>query len=206
VKGFLNCAVLTMITGMFILAVSSAVHADVTVGDEAPDFVLTDTYGVSHSLSQYEGKFVVLEWLNHDCPFIQKHYRSGNMQHLQNEYTAKGVIWLSINSSAPGKGGNYPPDVANQLSEKVGAAPTAVLLDPEGTVGHLYGAKTTPHMFVINSKQQLIYQGALDDKPSTHPADIESAHNYVRAALDQAMTGKKVAVKSTPAYGCSVKY
>ncbi len=183
-----------------------AAQAQVTVDQRAPDFTLTDTYGKKHSLSDYKDKYVVLEWINHDCPFVKKHYGSQNMQSLQKTYTARGVIWLSINTSAPGKEGHYPPEKANELSNSKGAAPTAVLLDDHGDVGHLYAAQTTPHMFIINPDGILIYQGAIDDIPSADPADISHAINYVRNALEEAMAGKAVSVSTTKSYGCSVKY
>ena len=163
----------------------------------APNFTLTDSNGQKHSLSDYKGKFVVLEWFNPDCPFVKKHYNSGNMPRLQKEYTAKGVIWLSIDSSAPGKQGSYTPQGFNKFIADKGAAPTAFLLDTDGKVGHLYGAQTTPDMYVINPQGILIYQGAIDDTPGTDLEDVKTAKNYVRAALDEAMNGKPVAV-STP--------
>ncbi|MDE2027710.1 MAG: thioredoxin family protein [Candidatus Omnitrophica bacterium] len=180
--------------------------AQVVSGKAAPDFTLTDTYGHKHSLSDYKGKWVVLEWFNPECPFVRKHYNSGNMQSLQKQYTSQGVIWLSINSSAPGKQGSYTPQEFNQFMKSKGAGPTAVLIDRNGKVGRLYDAQTTPSMYVIDPQGILIYQGAIDNIPSADPADIKSAHNYVSAALDAAMSGKPVAVNTTKSYGCSVKY
>jgi peroxiredoxin len=180
--------------------------ADVQVGKEAPDFVLTDTNGKSHHLSDYRGKFVVLEWYQPDCPFVRKHYNSGNMQALQKEYVSKGVVWLGIDSSAAGQEGNYPADRLNQISTKTGSSRTALLLDPEGKVGHLYGAKTTPDMYIINPQGTLVYQGAIDDKPSTDIGDVKTAKNYVKTALNAVMAGQTVATTSTRPYGCSVKY
>jgi hypothetical protein len=162
--------------------------------------------GQAHILSALKGKFVALEWSNYDCPFVKKHYGSGNMQRLQKKYTEKGVIWLTINSSAPGKQGNYPPEKWNEMSKEKGSAATAVLLDPDGKVGKLFGAKTTPHMFVINPEGVLIYKGAIDDQPSFNPKTVKDAKNYVEAALDAAMAGKAVETPSTQSYGCSVKY
>lgn len=176
------------------------------IGSPAPDFTATDTHGASHSLSSYKGKFVVLEWTNYECPFIKKHYESFNMQNLQRAYTEKGVIWFSVNSSALGKQGNFTPDEWNQKIHEKGSKATAVLLDSDGKVGQLYGAKTTPHMFVINPDGILIYKGAVDDIPSTDKADISKAHNYVQAALDEAMTGKEVTQPENQSYGCPVKY
>lgn len=176
------------------------------VGKAAPDFKLTDADGKTHSLSDFKGKHVVLEWINHGCPFVVKHYDSGNMQALQKEFTGKGVVWLSICSSAKGKQGHMSPaDWKKTVAEK-GSAPTAVLLDEPGKVGKLYDAKTTPHMFVVNPEGTLIYMGAIDDKPTADKADVPGAKNFVRAALTEAMEGKPVSQPSTKPYGCSVKY
>jgi peroxiredoxin len=180
--------------------------ADVQVGKEAPDFALTDTNGKTHHLSDYKGKYVVLEWYQPDCPFVRKHYNSGNMQALQKEYVAKGVVWLSIDSSAAGQEGNYPAAELNQIATKTGAARTALLLDANGKVGHLYGAKTTPDMYIISPQGTLVYQGAIDDRPSTDLADVKTAKNYVKSALNAVMGGQAVATTSTRPYGCSVKY
>jgi len=196
-----------LILGMMLLFLApNILHAAVTTGQPAPDFTLTDTNGQSHSLSQFKEKYVVLEWFNHDCPFVKKHYDSGNMQALQKEYTSKDVVWLSINSSAAGKEGYYNAEQTNQMMKDKTAAPTAVLLDSDGKVGQLYGAQTTPHMFIINPDGILIYQGAIDDKKSTDPADISSSKNYVESALDAAMAGQSVSESTTKSYGCSVKY
>jgi peroxiredoxin len=180
--------------------------ASAGIGGKAPDFSLPDTHGKTVTLSQYKGKYVVLEWTNPDCPIVHKHYDSGNMQKLQNEFTAKGVVWLSIDSSAPGKDGNYPPAQLEQIMKGRNAAPTDILLDQSGSVGHQYGAKTTPNMFIINPAGDLIYQGAIDSIPSADQADIANATNYVQAALDEAMAGKPVTTASTHPYGCGVKY
>lgn len=185
---------------------STISHADVNIGETAPDFTLTDTNGKEQSLSSYKGKFVVLEWLNHDCPFVHKHYDGGNMQALQKEFTAKDVVWLSINSSAEGKEGYYSAEKSNELTAEKGAAPTAVLLDSNGKVGKQYGAKTTPHMYVVDPQGILIYQGSIDDKASADSADIATSKNYVKQALDEALAGKAVSESSTKSYGCSVKY
>jgi hypothetical protein len=144
--------------------------------------------------------------MNHECPFVKKHYDSGNMQSLQEEYTGQDVVWLSIVSSAPGKQGHVTPEEANALTEEKGASPTAVLLDESGDVGQMYAAKTTPHMYVINPEGVLVYQGAIDDMPSADPADIEGATNYVGMALNESMAGDTVTTAMTKAYGCSVKY
>ena len=192
---------------IFSLLTNSVFAAEAKVGEPAPDFVLTDTHHAEHTLTEYKGKFVVLEWTNPDCPFVRKHYdKSGNMQKLQKEYTAKGVIWLSINSSAPGKQGNYPLERLNQIMKEKGSAPTALLLDSDGEIGKMYGAKTTPHLFIVNPEGILVYEGAIDDKPTPDPNDIKTAKNYVKTALDEAMSGKPVATSSSQPYGCSVKY
>jgi peroxiredoxin len=172
----------------------------------APDFTLSDIEGKSRSLSDYKGKYVVLEWNNPDCPFVRKHYGSGNMQALQKTYRNKGVAWLTICSSGAGRQGYYEPAQLKKMAEKNGAAFSAYLRDTDGAVGRMYGAKTTPHIFVIDPDGILIYAGAIDDKPSTKKEDIDGATNYVRASLDAAMAGKAVAVKSSTPYGCSVKY
>jgi peroxiredoxin len=196
---------LCLVFGVLTLSAGAAL-AGVEVGQPAPDFSLPDTNGQTHQLSQYKGKWVVLEWYQPDCPFVKKHYGSGNMQALQKEFTAKGVVWLSIDSSAPGEEGNYPADKLNQIATSQGAARTALLLDPEGKVGHDYGAKTTPDMYIINPEGKLVYEGAIDNKPTTVVADIKTATNYVKVALDSSMTGKSVSQTVTRPYGCSVKY
>ncbi len=189
-----------------IATLASIASAQVTSGQPAPNFTLTDSNGTAHALSSFKGKFVVLEWLNHSCPFVIKHYDSGNMQALQKEFTAKNVIWLSINSSAEGKQGHTKGKEANELTTKKGAAPSAVLLDADGKVGKLYGAQTTPHMYIINPEGVLIYQGAIDSTPSADPADIADSKNYVREALNAALSGQPITESSTKSYGCSVKY
>jgi peroxiredoxin len=189
-----------------ILLTLSVPLCAVRVGDTAPDFTATDSDGQSHTLSGYRGKFVVLEWHNRDCPYTHKHYASGNMERLQQKWTARGVEWFTVISSAPGTQGYVTADEENAYVKEVHAVPTAVLLDPEGKVGRLYSAKTTPHMFVIDPTGKLIYDGAIDDKPTTETADIANAHNYVDAALTAAMAGQPVQVSATRPYGCSVKY
>jgi alkyl hydroperoxide reductase subunit AhpC len=184
----------------------AAQEAQAEIGEPAPAFTLPDTYGQEHTLSDYEGKWVVLEWLNYDCPFVRKHYNSGNMQSLQQTYGEKGVVWLAIVSSAPGKQGHFPPDEMNSRSEQVGSAAAAVLLDPDGTVGRLYGARTTPQMVLIDPSGTVLYNGAIDDKPSARIETLEGAHNYLVAAIEEAMAGKPVSVPTTQPYGCSVKY
>lgn len=180
--------------------------ARVETGAQAPDFTLTDTNGVTHSLSDFEGKHVVLEWTNHQCPFVVKHYASGNMQELQKKYTEKGVVWLTIVSSAPGQQGYVDADKGKKLMKEHKFAATAKLLDPEGEAGRTYAARTTPHMYVISPEGKLIYQGAIDDDRSANPKKAKTAHNYVAAALDASMKGEEIKAASTQPYGCSVKY
>ena len=176
------------------------------VGEAAPDFVGTDSHGKTHKLSDYRGKVVVLEWHNQGCPYTKKHYDSGNMQKLQKDWTAKGVIWLTVISSAPGEQGYVTAEQENEYLKKMNSTPSAVLLDPTGVIGHLYGAKTTPHMYVINPKGLLVYEGAIDDKSTADPKDIAGATNWVQAALEQTTAGKPVGTPVTRPYGCSVKY
>ena len=196
----------TLIALTAILALSSSFPQKLPAAAKAPDFSLTGIDGKTHRLSDYKGKYVVLEWINHGCPFVKKHYNSKNMQTLQKEMTEKGIIWLSICSSALGKQGYYTPDEWKNIAAEKGMQSTAILTDESGKTGKLYNAKTTPHMFVINPKGELIYQGAIDDKPGTDLEDVPGAKNYVRQALDEAMSGKKVQTPKTQSYGCSVKY
>ncbi len=176
------------------------------VGKPAPDFTAVDSNGVRHALSDQRGSIVVLEWTNHDCPFVRKHYGSDNMQALQKDAKAKNVVWWSIISSAPGKQGYVSPAEANELTSRRNAMPAAVLLDPDGTIGQIYGARTTPHMYIIDPQGTLVYMGGIDDKPSANPADIATSTNYVRTALAALENGQPVEPSSTRPYGCSVKY
>lgn len=176
------------------------------VGKAAPEFKAVDTYGKTHALSQYRGKWVVLEWVNHDCPYVRKHYNNNVMQALQKKYAGKGVVWLSIASSAPGKQGHYSNEEANALTKEKGAAPHALLVDASGTVGRMYDARTTPHMFVINPQGTLVYMGGIDDKPTSRAADLKGARPHVDIALQEAMAGKPVSVPTSQPYGCNVKY
>ncbi len=196
-------AVSTVI-GFALIAFSVAWAA--RVGEAAPDFTATDSNGEVHKLSEYQGKYVVLEWTNRGCPYTQKHYSSGNMQRLQREWTGRGVIWLTVASSAPGKQGYVTAAEENTYLKQANAAPTAVLLDPAGALGHLYDAKTTPDIFIISPKGILIYSGAIDDRPTTDLADVNGAKNYVSLALVEAESGKPVSNPTTRPYGCSVKY
>ncbi|MEO8440320.1 MAG: thioredoxin family protein [Spartobacteria bacterium] len=176
------------------------------VGAAAPNFALPAADGKTHSLGDYKGKYVVLEWFNPGCPFVQKHYKSDNMQGLQKELTDKGVAWLTIDSSAPGAQGHLTPEEAQKQMKEWKMDSTAFLLDPSGKVGHEYHATNTPHMFIIDPQGKLIYEGAIDSKASANPADIKSSTNYVKAALEEVMAGKPVSNAQTKAYGCSVKY
>lgn len=184
----------------------SAAQSQATVGKAAPNFTLQDMDGEKHRLADYEGQYVVLEWLNFECPFVGKHYGSGNMQELQQTFTEKGVVWLSIVSSAEGKQGYYPPDEMKAKKQEHEGQMSAILMDPSGEVGRAYGAKVTPHMYVISPDGELLYKGGIDDKPTTDQADIEGAENYVRNALTQAMNGEEVEPKTAQPYGCTVKY
>jgi alkyl hydroperoxide reductase subunit AhpC len=188
------------------LCLPASARAAAVVGQPAPDFSAKDTSGATQSLSAYKGKYVVLEWVNFECPFVGKHYGSGHMQKLQKDYTGKGVVWLSVNSSAAGQQGYYAPDKINALVKEKGAAPTAYVVDTAGAIGRAYGARSTPHMFIIDPKGTLIYAGGIDDTPSTDRADIATAKNYVQAALDEALAGKPVSTPTSASYGCSVKY
>jgi peroxiredoxin len=193
---------------LFASLIATAVFAaDVPpVGSAAPDFSLPDAKGDSHSLSQYKGKYVVLEWFNPECPFVKKHYGSDNMQKLQEQYTSKGVVWLTIDSNAPGTEGSITPEQAQKITASWKTHQTALLLDPEGKAGRAYGAKNTPNMVIINPEGKISYEGAIDSKASPNPADIPSSTNYVKAALDQSLAGKPITTPQTKPYGCSVKY
>ena len=191
---------------MVLLLSAGSVHAALKVGAPAPDFSGTDTQGETQQLSAYRGKLVVLEWTNHDCPYVGKHYRSGNMQAQQREAADLGVVWLSMISSAPGKQGHVSPAQADELTRSRHAAPHAVILDPDGTIGRSYGAKTTPHMFIVDPEGKLAYMGGIDSIPSADAADIPKATQYVRVALDELLAGKPVSTPVTRPYGCSVKY
>jgi peroxiredoxin len=176
------------------------------VGAAAPTFTATATTGKSVSLAAQRGKLVVLEWTNHDCPYVRKHYETGNMQALQKEITAQGVIWLTLISSAPRTQGYVTPSQADELTATRNASPTAVLLDPTGVVGQMYGATNTPHMYIVDKAGALVYAGAIDDRPTTRQSDVQGAQNYVRAALEDVAAGRPVRTPTTRAYGCTVKY
>ncbi len=180
-------------------------HAAATVGQTAPDFSAVDISGKTHRLSDFKGKLVVLEWTNPGCPYVRKHY-GGNMQSLQKEFTGKGVVWLAVNSTET-ESYDYlaPAKLAGWVTEKQ-AKPTALLMDESGKIGQLYGAKTTPHMYIVNPQGQLVYAGAIDSIASSRAEDIKTATNFVRQGLTESLAGKPVSVAVSRAYGCSVKY
>jgi len=189
------------------LSLSATSMAKVTTGDKIPDMTVRDSNGATHNLSDFEGKTLILEWTNEGCPYVQKHYDSENMQNLQKSATADGeTVWLTVISSAPGTQGYKDGDGANKQMAEWDAAPTAVILDPEGDMGRTFNARTTPHMYVIKPDQTLVYQGAIDDNRSSNPATIEGAENYVASALADLDAGRPVATAETAPYGCSVKY
>lgn len=196
----------------YILLITLALSVTISASDKAeidkpaPDFTLTDTKGETHSLADFKGKYVVLEWINYDCPFVNKHYNSGNMQMLQKNYTDKEVVWLTICSSGEGNPGFMESDEINEELEKREAAMTAYLVDASGKVGKMYGAKTTPHMYIINPEGVLVYTGGIDDIISTDTDDIEEAKNYISVNLDLLLDGKEVDTKVSKPYGCGVKY
>jgi peroxiredoxin len=193
-----------VLAAAFALAAAPALAA--TVGQPAPDFSAPDLTGKPVRLSDFRGKFVVLEWTNPECPYVRRHYDSGNMPSLQKEVAAKDVVWLAVNSTSPSSGEfKTPEEMKKWLGEK-GATPKATLIDKDGKVGRLYGARTTPHMYVVDPQGKLVYAGAIDDKRWASTAETKSAKNHVRAALGEAMAGQPVSVAATSPYGCSVKY
>jgi peroxiredoxin len=197
----------TILTILGSLAATAVLAIDLPpVGSAAPDFSLPDAKGKPHSLSDYKGKYVVLEWFNPECPFVKKHYGGGNMQKLQEQYTGKGVVWLTIDSNAPGTEGNLSPDQAEKVANAWKTKQTALLLDPEGKAGRAYGAKNTPNMVIINPEGKIVYEGAIDSKATPNPGDIPSSTNYVKVALDESLSGKPISNPTTKPYGCSVKY
>jgi alkyl hydroperoxide reductase subunit AhpC len=197
---------LYLMLGALLLCTAPLLISAAKVGEAAPDFTATASNGKTFHLSDFRGKYVVLEWHNKGCPYVRKHYNSGNMQRLQKQWTARGVVWFTILSSAPGKQGYATASEENDYLAKMQAAPTAALLDPTGEIGHLYDAKTSPQMVVINPQGVVIYSGAIDDKPTTDLSDVPGATNYVSLALEESMVGKQVETPATRPYGCSVKY
>ncbi|GAA4417385.1 thioredoxin family protein [Acidovorax lacteus] len=195
----------TLIASALVLGPIAAFAAP-TVGQAAPDFTLTDTSGRSVRLSDFRGKHVVLEWTNPGCPFVRKHYDGGNLPATQKDATAKGVVWLAINSTEKASSDYLPPARLQAWMQERKAGATAVLMDEEGTVGRAYGARTTPHLYIVNPQGVLAYAGAIDSIPSARPADIERATNYVRTGLEQALAGQPISPASTAPYGCSIKY
>src|SRR2546429_4526755 len=196
-----------LLVGFFSLLTSPLLTAEVpAVGSAAPDFSAPDANGKTQSLSEYKGKYVVLEWFNPECPFVKKHYGSDNMQKLQSEYTGKGVVWLTIDSNAPGTEGNITAEQAKKIMDSWKTKQTALLLDPESKVAKLYGAKNTPNMVIIDPEGKIVYEGAIDSKASPNPADIPTSTNYVKAALDESLGGKAVSNAQTKPYGCHITY
>jgi len=191
---------------LFLAVAAGAAMASATVGQPAPAFTAVDTAGKTVSLADFKGKHVVLEWVNPGCPYVQKHYNSANMQATQEAATAKGVVWLSINSTATDAGDYKAPAAMAAWMQARKAHASGTLLDADGKVGRAYGARATPHMYVIDPSGRLVYAGAIDSKPSADPADIKTATNYVNQALAESLAGKPVSVAATRAYGCSVKY
>ncbi|MEP6607123.1 MAG: thioredoxin family protein [Burkholderiaceae bacterium] len=188
------------------LLVSSTVAAEPTPGQPAPNFRATDVAGKPVSLADFKGKYVVLEWNNPGCPFVRKHYDSGNMQSLQKRFGGEGVAWLAINSTAQTSVDYMPPEKLAAWFKQQNAAPAAVLVDTDGQVGRAFGARVTPHMYVIDPNGTLVYAGAIDDKRSANPADVKTSANFVAAALTEANLGKPISKASSSAYGCSIKY
>lgn len=195
-----------MLVMPFLFLAPMMAKADAVVGQPAPAFESKDATGKTQSLSAYKGKWVVMEWFNKDCPYIKKHYNSQNMQKLQKEYTSRGAVWLTVLSSAKGKQGYTDAAETLKVAKENGSAATALILDPTGTVGHAYGAKTSPHMFVINPQGVVVYNGAIDDNDSSDASVIPKSKNYVQAALNEGMAGKPITVATSRPYGCGVKY
>lgn len=195
-----------LLTAGFFIATALFAADPPPVGNAAPEFSLPDAHGKTHALADYKGKYVVLEWFNPECPFVKKHYGSDNMQKLQADYTGKGVVWLTIDSNAPGTEGSITAEQAQKIMSGWKTHQTALLLDPEGKVGRAYGAKNTPNMVIINPDGKIVYEGAIDSKATPNPADIPASTNYVKAALDESLAGKAISHPSTRPYGCSVKY
>ena len=197
----------TLLAGTAALTLAPGdAFAAADVGKPAPAFTATDSNGKTHSLESYRGKIVVLETTNHDCPYVAKHYRAGNMQAQQREAAAKGVVWLTVASSAPGEQGHVTPAQANELTAKRNAAPAAVLIDPESRIARAYAATVTPHMYIVDANGMLVYKGGIDSIATSSDSDIPKATQYVRVALGELQAGKPISNPSTRAYGCTLKY
>lgn len=205
-KYYMKLMFLPVFILFFFGSAMNNVETRLEIGGYVPDFTLPSATGETHTLSDYSDSFVVLEWLNHDCPFVAKHYNSGNMQMLQEKYGEKGVVWFSIISSAPGEQGYLEPEEAIRITREKEAKPHAVLLDPEGDVGRVFGAVVTPHMYVISPEGVLSYMGAIDDTPTANPDDIETSRNFVSEALDLLLNDREIEVTTHQPYGCTVKY
>jgi hypothetical protein len=206
-KSFFNGITMVMLSLLIVIGLSLGNPLSAQeIGEPAPAFTLTDSNGNEHKLSDFRGQVVVLEWLNHECPFVRKFYNAGEMQRMQEMYTDEGIVWLSVISSAPGKQGHMSPDEINVAMEEHDSHQTAVLIDEDGETGRSYNARTTPHMFIIDSTGILRYDGAMDDQPSANPATLEEASNYVVKALDSILNAQEIATTTTRPYGCSVKY
>jgi peroxiredoxin len=190
----------------FLFLLPSTLFAEVELGKTAPNFTATDSDGTTHSLQDFKGKIVVLEWTNPLCPYVEKHYDTRNMQSLQKKYTGQNVVWLTINSSADGKQGSMTATEANSYIREQDTHQTAYLFDRDGKIGRLYGAKATPHMYVIDTKGKLVYMGAIDNNSSSRHSTVKGAKNFVSAALESLIQGDEIEVAATDAYGCSVKY
>ena len=196
----------SIVTATTFLAPLTSVHADVVAGDVAPEFTAKDSTGKDVSLNTFKGKIVVLEWFNPNCPFVKKFYKNGDMQKFQETVAAKGVVWLTVNSSASGRSGHLSSEEAQETRKELGMKSTALILDEDGKVGKAFGARTTPHMYVVGTDGKVAYAGAIDSEASTSSDDIASATNHVLAATEDLLAGKPVLVASTEPYGCSVKY
>lgn len=202
----IGAGVVVLAAGAGVAIFNQNAEAAVETGAQAPAFSVRDASGATRTLAEFSGRTVVLEWTNHGCPYVRKHYDSGNMQTLQQEATAEGVVWLQVISSAPGEQGYLDGLGALARVRTDAAYPSATLLDPTGEMGHAYGARNTPHMFIISGEGRVVYQGAIDNRPSARPSTLEGANNYVRAALSDLAAGRAVATAETTPYGCSVKY
>lgn len=200
------CHLIPVLAATAAALAAGVAFAEPIVGKPAPEFQAKDAEGRTRTLSQFRGKPVVLEWTNSGCPYVRHAYQSGVMPELQRRAAKDGMVWLTVFSSAPGKQGYMEPSGVSAWKAQLGGAPTDVLLDSAGAVGRSYEAKTTPHMFIVDAKGTLVYMGGFDDKPSTNPADAKTAHNYVRAALDEVKAGQPVRQPVTRPYGCGVKY